>query len=110
MNFREYSEFRKSTDLGSTHQMPTGTYAVMGLAGEAGEVAEKLKKLYRDRSGQVDQEWRRQFVNELGDVLWYLDRLAADFGYDLEDVASANMFKLNGRMERQTLHGSGDER
>jgi NTP pyrophosphatase (non-canonical NTP hydrolase) len=82
----------------------------MGLAGEAGEVAEKLKKLYRDRSGQVDQKWRRQFVNELGDVLWYLDRLAADFGYDLDDVAAANMRKLYGRMERQTLHGSGDER
>jgi NTP pyrophosphatase (non-canonical NTP hydrolase) len=82
----------------------------MGLAGEAGEVAEKLKKLYRDRSGQVDQKWRRQFVNELGDVLWYLDRLAADFGYDLDDVAAANMLKLYGRMERQTLHGSGDER
>lgn len=110
MTFREYSEFRKTTDLKSTSLMGPGVYPTIGLAGETGEVSEKIKKLYRDRNGQIDSAWLDGLKKELGDCLWYLDRLAADFGITLEMVAYANMAKLQSRQARGVLSGNGDNR
>ena len=85
-------------------------YPTLGLTGEAGEVADKVKKLIRDRGGVVDEHFREDVALELGDVLWYLAQLATELGLSLEEVASANLSKLKRRSQRGTLQGEGDHR
>ena len=85
-------------------------YPTLGLTGEAGEVADKVKKLIRDRGGVVDQQFTEDVALELGDVLWYVAQLATELGLTLEQVASANLGKLQSRSQRGTLQGEGDHR
>jgi NTP pyrophosphatase (non-canonical NTP hydrolase) len=85
-------------------------YPALGLAGEAGEVAEHAKKAIRDDGGEVTGERRAAMAKELGDVLWYVAQLASELGLELEDVAQANLEKLLSRQRRGVLSGSGDER
>ena len=84
----------------------------LGLAGETGEVIEKIKKMIRDKDGVFHQapEEIAELKKELGDVLWYLSALAFYNGIDLDDVARANLDKLRSRKERNQIHGSGDNR
>ena len=82
----------------------------MGLVGEAGEVADKLKKVYRDHSGIFTPEIILALVKELGDNLWYIATLADDLGWELEDVAKLNIDKLAIRAQNKTIQGSGDNR
>jgi len=79
---------------------------VLGLVGEAGEVAEKVKKMIRDGTKVVPMD----IVKELGDVVFYCTALANHVGYDLTTVLEINLVKLNGRVERGTIQGSGDDR
>jgi NTP pyrophosphatase (non-canonical NTP hydrolase) len=92
------------------HVMPDVVYACLGMAGETGEALEKVKKLFRDHAGQWTPERRAAFVTELGDVLWYLNEAAIQAGSSLPEVARANLDKINGRLARGTLAGSGDNR
>jgi len=87
-------------------------YLGLKLAGEAGETAEKLGKLVRDKNGLVDiaDQDKRALALELGDVLWYLSVLAGELGYSLAEVANMNLEKLRDRRERGVLGGSGDNR
>jgi NTP pyrophosphatase (non-canonical NTP hydrolase) len=85
-------------------------YPTLGLAGEAGEVAEKVKKLLRDDGGILSEERRAALAAELGDVLWYVAQVATEAGLDLEDIAQANLDKLLSRQQRGVLSGSGDSR
>jgi NTP pyrophosphatase (non-canonical NTP hydrolase) len=85
-------------------------YPALGLAGEAGEVAEHAKKAIRDDGGAVSDERRGAMSKELGDVLWYVAQLASELGLDLEEIAQANLDKLLSRQRRGVLSGSGDER
>ena len=85
-------------------------YPALGLAGEAGEVAEHAKKAIRDDAGEVSDERRRAMSKELGDVLWYVAQLASELGLDLDEVAEGNLEKLLSRQRRGVLSGSGDER
>lgn len=85
-------------------------YPALGLAGEAGEVAEKVKKMIRDDKGVLSPERRDAIVLELGDVIWYIGSLANDLGVTLEEVAQRNLDKLAKRKESNKLKGDGDER
>jgi NTP pyrophosphatase (non-canonical NTP hydrolase) len=85
-------------------------YPALGLCGEAGEAAEKVKKAIRDDAGVLTQERREALGAELGDVLWYLAQLATEAGLDLDELAEANLEKLRSRRERGALNGSGDRR
>jgi NTP pyrophosphatase (non-canonical NTP hydrolase) len=85
-------------------------YPALGLAGEAGEVAEHAKKAIRDDGGEVSDERRAAMAKELGDVLWYVAQLASELDLELEQVARQNLDKLLSRQRRGVLSGSGDER
>ena len=85
-------------------------YPPLGLTGEAGEVADKVKKVIRDRGGEFDADTREAIKLELGDVLWYVAQLASELGYDLNEVADANLQKLSSRAARGRIGGSGDQR
>lgn len=85
-------------------------YPALGLASEAGEVLGKIKKLFRDRGGEVTPEFRREIEKELGDVQWYVAVLAHEFGLSSSEIARANLEKLASRAERGVLGGSGDDR
>ena len=94
-------------------------YPTLGLTGEAGEVAEKVKKLYRDdeinfmredMTEELEPEQARNLAFELGDVLFYIAAIAGDIGYSLEEIADMNISKLTDRQHRNALSGSGDHR
>jgi NTP pyrophosphatase (non-canonical NTP hydrolase) len=85
-------------------------YPTLGLCGEAGEVAEKVKKMVRDDAGALTEERRAALAHELGDVLWYVAQVATEAHLDLEEIALENLDKLLSRQERRVLAGSGDER
>jgi len=94
-------------------------YPALGLAGEAGEVAEKVKKLWRDDEivwtaddliEQLPHEKAKAIAHELGDVMWYVANIANDIGYSLEEIADMNITKLSDRYERGAIKGSGDNR
>lgn len=102
--FREYGEFVKSMKVyPEKHAI---VYPALGLAGESGEIAEKVKKYLRGDKG-LDKEG---LLKELGDPLWYITSLADDLGFTLQDVVNANVEKLSSRKERGVLKGSGDDR
>ena len=85
-------------------------YPTLGLAGEAGEVANKVKKIIRDGSDSKDEKLVSEIKSEIGDCLWYIAVLANDFNIKLSDIASANIEKLATRKSKGTIHGSGDNR
>jgi len=85
-------------------------YPTLGLCGEAGEVAEKVKKTIRDDHGVLTDERREALGAELGDVLWYAAQVATEAGLDLDEIGTANLDKLLSRQERGVLQGSGDDR
>lgn len=83
---------------------------VLGLVGEAGETADKIKKLIRDKNGVVNDEDRAAIAKELGDTLWYLAGISRYLNVPLSEVAQGNLDKLESRLQRDKLHGEGDER
>ena len=85
-------------------------YPALGLAGEAGEVCEKIKKIYRDKKGILSTEDKEELEKELGDVLWYVATLASEIGAFLSEIAEGNLDKLQSRMKRDVIKGSGDNR
>lgn len=85
-------------------------YPTLGISGEAGEVAEKVKKVLRDKNGIFDEESKKQLLLEVGDVLWYINALARDLDSNLEEVMLLNIDKLESRHARGVIHGNGDNR
>ena len=109
MNFNEYQTKARETaiypNLGGNIYYPT-----LGLCGESGEVAEKVKKIIRDDNGVISYDKRLEIKKELGDVLWYLSNLSSELGLSLEEIAELNIQKLHERMKNNKLHGEGDNR
>jgi|TARA_R110000822_G_scaffold39108_1_gene107721 NTP pyrophosphatase (non-canonical NTP hydrolase) len=103
MDFKEYQ--KKAVEFAIYPEAYKVIYPTLGLCGEAGEVAEKVKKQVRD--GNFN---RHEVAKELGDVLWYLANLANDIGYNLSEVAVISIDKLQSRKDRNVISGSGDNR
>lgn len=85
-------------------------YPALGLCGESGEVADKVKKVLRDNNSEFTEEKKREIAMECGDVLWYIATLTHDLGYSLQDIAELNYLKLYSRKQRGMIGGSGDNR
>jgi len=109
MTFEEYQDLARKTAI-YPNKDNNFIYPTLGLVGEAGEVAEKIKKVLRDENGIISEEKRGEIVKELGDVLWYIANLSKEIGVSLEEVANKNLEKLQSRQQRGELHGSGDNR
>ena len=103
-----YQEVAKTTAIYPREQAII--YPTLGLTGEAGEVANKVKKIIRDGTNKNDEGLVQDLSAEIGDCLWYIAVLADDIGIKLSDIANINLEKLHKRKEKGTIHGSGDNR
>ena len=116
----ESNKYKKVSDLDMYQQVAKQTaiypreqaiiYPTLGLTGEAGEVANKVKKIIRDDGFKNNENMVQEISAEIGDCLWYISVLADDIGCKLSDIANANLEKLANRKEKGTIHGSGDKR
>lgn len=113
MEFGEYQKKSRVTAL-YNNAGSNFVYPALGLAGETGEVVEKIKKLMRDGSmmtpEQVTEEKKTELAKEMGDVVWYLAQLATELGLSFDDIATQNLEKLMSRLERDVIGGDGDNR
>lgn len=127
-NFTDYQKLASGTAIypaqhvredgidAETHAMYTQfhtcsvMYPALGLTGEAGEVADKIKKIVRDYHGQINDDHRKSLAKELGDVLWYIAAISSELGLDMQEIAQGNIDKLYARRDKGTLKGSGDDR
>jgi NTP pyrophosphatase (non-canonical NTP hydrolase) len=112
MNSKVFDEYQKGCkktalypNVGRNYIYPT-----IGLMGEAGEVANKVKKLIRDDNSEITKEKRKEIAYEMGDMLWYIAQLSTELGLKLSDVVKMNQKKLLSRKIRKTLKGNGDNR
>jgi len=113
MNFDTYQQRALETAIypeATTGSFAALSYTVLGLTNEAGEVAGKVKKVWRDNDGELTEEKKDQIADELSDVLWYVATAAREINYSLEDIAWKNVDKLKSRKDRGVLGGSGDTR
>ena len=113
MDFNEYQKKTRLTDVGvqPEHGLNPGwVYYVLGIAGETGELVEKIKKHFRDDYGVMTEAKKLEIVKEMGDCLWYHARLADALGIEFNVVADMNIEKLLDRKERNKIHGDGDNR
>ena len=113
MDFDEYQKkaakydlFDKVVDLNEVGFIEK----VLGLVGEAGETADKIKKILRDKNGKVSDEDRDLIAKELGDTLWYIAAISRYLNVPLSEVAQGNIDKLESRYQRNKIHGEGDKR
>ena len=116
----ESNKYKKVSDLDMYQQVAKQTaiypreqaiiYPTLGLTGEAGEVANKVKKIIRDGTNKNNENLVQEISSEIGDVLWYIAVLADDVGVKLSDIANNNLIKLENRKKKGTIHGSGDDR
>jgi len=109
MNFNEYQLKSRKTAKYPAIGHPV-IYPALGLVNEAGEVAGKIKKVFRDKGGEISEETRSALKAELGDVLWYLSQVCTELDLSMGEVAEYNIEKLYSRLERGTIRGDGDER
>ncbi len=110
MNFNDYQKQALKTAINNPDQLMDKTIWAMGIAGEAGEVIEKWKKIVAYKDGFINDDDMLDLKKELGDVLWYLTIFAHSLNTSLEDIAHLNIEKLNDRMNRNIIKGAGDSR
>ena len=109
MTFDEYQKLSKGTAQYSDF-IPAWIYLALGLAGESGEVVDKLKKVARNHDGNFTEESKLEIQKELGDVLWYISQLCEELGLSLGEVAEMNRAKLEDRKARGVIRSRGDNR
>lgn len=109
MNFNDYQQKATATNT-MTDESLAPLYFTLGLTGEAGEIAEKVKKIVRNHDGDFSNLDHDDIKKELGDVLWYLSMLSTTFGIDLDEVADYNLHKLADRKLRGVIKSTGDNR
>lgn len=109
MNFNDYQKISRQTAI-YPNVNDNFIYPTLGLVGEAGEIAEKIKKVIRDKNNIIDNDTKFEIQKELGDVMWYLAQLASELNLTLDDVAQCNIDKLLDRQKRNKIHGNGDNR
>jgi len=109
MNFNDYQTKSRKTAQFPSIGHPV-IYPTLGLVNEAGEVAGKIKKVFRDKGGEINEETRSALKAELGDVLWYLAQVATELDLSLDEIAEYNIDKLMDRLERGKIKGDGDNR
>jgi NTP pyrophosphatase (non-canonical NTP hydrolase) len=109
MNFSDYQKCSRVTAKYPVIGHPV-IYPTLGLTNEAGEVAGKIKKVFRDKGGEISVETREALKSELGDVLWYIAQVCTELEIPLEEVAEANLAKLLDRQQRDKIRGDGDNR
>lgn len=114
MTFDEYSTQAIVTDKygGGVQKVDSHAFmaSLLGIGGEAGEITEKVKKIYWHKDGVETPEDREELIKELGDLLWYTNTLAEYLGVSLDEVAKRNLRKLQSRNDRGVLAGNGDNR
>jgi NTP pyrophosphatase (non-canonical NTP hydrolase) len=109
LDFKNYQKLSRKTAI-YPNKGKNFIYPTLGLVGEAGEVAEKVKKIIRDKNSKLDRETKEAIKKELGDVLWYLAQIATELNFSLEEIARINLEKLFSRKKRGKIKGSGDNR
>ncbi|MGA2490937.1 MAG: nucleoside triphosphate pyrophosphohydrolase family protein [Anaerolineales bacterium] len=109
MNFTDYQTKSRKTARYPTIGHPV-IYPTLGLSNEAGEVAGKIKKIFRDKNGVIGEAEREALKGEIGDVLWYLAQICTELDLSLDEVAEHNIEKLYSRLERGKIGGDGDNR
>ncbi|HVC36413.1 MAG TPA: nucleoside triphosphate pyrophosphohydrolase family protein [Candidatus Dormibacteraeota bacterium] len=110
MNFDDYQQEALKTVISTDDDFKDMLHWVLGINGEAGEIAEKIKKIIRDKNGRLSAEDKIELGKEVGDVLWYLAIFADSLGFSLNDLARQNISKLQSRQQRGVLGGQGDNR
>jgi len=118
MTFDEYEKKAQETveypiilvDAGDKDTEANYLYPVLGLVGEAGEVAEKIKKIIRNKKGNYTLQDIEEIKKELGDVLWYIQAVAKEFKISLDNIAVSNIAKLQDRQKRGVIKSEGDNR
>ncbi|HSX47138.1 MAG TPA: nucleoside triphosphate pyrophosphohydrolase family protein [Patescibacteria group bacterium] len=110
MTFDEYQKKALKTAISNPNEVLATLHWVLGINGEAGEVAEKVKKIIRDKDGVISNEDKKELAKEVGDVLWYLAVFSHHLGISFESIAKENLTKLKSRHTRGALKGSGDNR
>ena len=112
MGFDEYQEKIKEFDFFEPGKLSEVGFMekVLGLVGEAGETADKVKKILRDKDGVISEEDKQEVTKELGDVIWYAASIARYLNVPFSEVAKMNVEKLSSRKSRGKLHGAGDSR
>lgn len=108
LTVNEYQEFTRTTAIYPKDEALW--YTTLGLVGEAGEIANKVKKIIRDKGGIPTPVDKEEISKELGDVMWYIARLADELGGSLQWIVEKNVDKLSSRKERGVIGGSGDNR
>lgn len=109
MNFTDYQT--KSRATAKYPVIGHGViYPTLGLVNEAGEVAGKIKKIFRDKDGVMGEAEKEALKAELGDVLWYIAQVCSELNLSLDEVAEANIEKLLDRQARGKIQGDGDNR
>ena len=110
MNFDDYQKQAQQTVITNIDPLMDKTIWVLGISGEASEIAEKWKKIVAYENGEMTEEKRAELAKEMGDVLWYLAAFAQSLGLSLQDIAEKNIEKVLSRKDRGVTRGRGDNR
>lgn len=110
MTFDEYQDKAHATSFNTEIGGDTLLYPILGLCGEAGELANKVKKIYRDRGGVISVLDQNALIDEASDLLWYVSEIATQLDTTLESIAEHNITKLADRVQRGVISGNGDNR